>query len=288
MPASGRSSSSRSRRCAPSRARLLEVAAVLELPVWKRMTKIVLPAAFARINVGLRVAAAISLVVAVTIEIVLNPRGLGYHLVLAQQSLHIGLMWAQLVWLCLLGFVLNLDAQPRRRRLGIDVEAAMRRLLDPINLAALGFALSLLVAWQLLADAHLISPIFFPSPLRAIEVLQYRAFDGSLWVSLGGDRSAHGGWLAACLGHRHRPRCGHRLVPVGARAAQSNARIHPAAARFGRHSRRHPVPRPVQCDVTDRHRVRGRLAGPARERPRLLFGFAATDRRVACARLQPP
>ena len=87
--------------------RLLEVAAVLELPLWKRMTKVVLPAAFARINVGLRVAAAISLVVAVTVEIVLNPRGLGYHLVLAQQSLHIGLMWAQLVWLCLLGFVLN-------------------------------------------------------------------------------------------------------------------------------------------------------------------------------------
>ena len=72
------------------------------------MTKIVLPAAFARINVGLRVAAAISLVVAVTVEIVLNPRGLGYNLILAEQSLQIGLMWAQLVWLCLLGYVLNL------------------------------------------------------------------------------------------------------------------------------------------------------------------------------------
>ncbi len=60
----------------------------------------------------------------------------------------------------------------------------MRRLLDPINLAAFGFALSLIVVWQLLADAHLLSPIFFPSPLRAIEVLQYRAFDGSLWTSL--------------------------------------------------------------------------------------------------------
>lgn len=88
--------------------RLLEVAAVLELPLWKRMTKIVLPAAFARINVGLRVSAAISLVVAVTVEIVLNPRGLGYHLILAQQSLQIGLMWAQIVWLCILGYVLNL------------------------------------------------------------------------------------------------------------------------------------------------------------------------------------
>jgi ABC-type nitrate/sulfonate/bicarbonate transport system permease component len=88
--------------------RLLEVAAVLELSLWKRMIKIVLPAAFARMNVGLRVAAAISLVVAVTVEIVLNPRGLGYHLILAQQSLQIGLMWAQIVWLCILGYVLNL------------------------------------------------------------------------------------------------------------------------------------------------------------------------------------
>jgi NitT/TauT family transport system permease protein len=88
--------------------RLLDVAAVLELPVWKKMAKIVLPAAFARINVGLRIAAAISLVVAVTVEIVLNPRGLGYRLILAEQSLEIGLMWAQLVWLCLLGYVLNL------------------------------------------------------------------------------------------------------------------------------------------------------------------------------------
>ncbi|MGB9042319.1 MAG: ABC transporter permease subunit, partial [Pseudolabrys sp.] len=76
--------------------------------LWKRMTKIVLPAAFERINVGLRVSAAISLVVAVTVEIVLNPRGLGYNLILAEQSLQIGLMWAQLVWLCLLGYVLNL------------------------------------------------------------------------------------------------------------------------------------------------------------------------------------
>jgi ABC-type nitrate/sulfonate/bicarbonate transport system permease component len=87
--------------------RLLDVAAVLELPYWKQMVMVILPAAFARINVGLRVAAAMSLVVAVTVEIVLNPRGLGYHLVLAEQSLKIGLMYAQLFWLCVVGYVLN-------------------------------------------------------------------------------------------------------------------------------------------------------------------------------------
>jgi ABC-type nitrate/sulfonate/bicarbonate transport system permease component len=43
----------------------------------------------------------------VTVEIVLNPRGLGYHLILAQQSLHVGLMYAQLFWLCVIGFLLN-------------------------------------------------------------------------------------------------------------------------------------------------------------------------------------
>ncbi len=87
--------------------RLLDVADALELPFWKQMLLIILPAAFARINVGLRVAAAISLVVAVTVEIVLNPRGLGYHLILASQELKIGLMYAQLVWLCILGYLLN-------------------------------------------------------------------------------------------------------------------------------------------------------------------------------------
>jgi ABC-type nitrate/sulfonate/bicarbonate transport system permease component len=87
--------------------RLLDVAAVLEMPFWRQMLTIVLPAAFARINVGLRVAAAISLIVAVTVEIVLNPRGLGYRLILASQELKIGLMYAQLVWLCVVGYLLN-------------------------------------------------------------------------------------------------------------------------------------------------------------------------------------
>ena len=87
--------------------RLLEVAIVLEMPLWTRLRKIILPAALARINVGVRIAAAIALVVAVTVEIVLNPRGLGYQLILAQQSFRIGLMYAQLFWLCVIGYVLN-------------------------------------------------------------------------------------------------------------------------------------------------------------------------------------
>jgi ABC-type nitrate/sulfonate/bicarbonate transport system permease component len=87
--------------------RLLEVADILEMTFAERLRKIILPAAFARINVSLRVATSIALVVAVTVEIVLNPRGLGYSLILAQQSLKVDVMYAQLLWLCVIGYALN-------------------------------------------------------------------------------------------------------------------------------------------------------------------------------------
>jgi NitT/TauT family transport system permease protein len=87
--------------------RLIDVADVMEMTFAERLRKIILPAALARINVGLRVAVGIALVVAVTTEVVLNPRGLGYSLILAQQSLNVALMYAQLVWLCVVGYALN-------------------------------------------------------------------------------------------------------------------------------------------------------------------------------------
>lgn len=88
--------------------RLLEVARSLELSYLDRMRKIILPAALGRIAVGLRLALAISLVVAVTVEIVLNPRGLGHSMIAAQQALRSDLMYAQLLWLGALGALLNL------------------------------------------------------------------------------------------------------------------------------------------------------------------------------------
>ena len=87
--------------------RLLEVARTLELSFASRVRKIILPAALGRINVGLRIAVSISLIVAVTVEIVLNPRGLGYSMIAAQQALRPDLLYAQLLWLGVLGWGLN-------------------------------------------------------------------------------------------------------------------------------------------------------------------------------------
>ena len=75
-----------------------------------RLWKIILPAALSRINVGIRVAVGFALVVAVTVEIIVNPRGLGYSLILAQQSLRVDLMYAQLLWLSIVGYAINAAA----------------------------------------------------------------------------------------------------------------------------------------------------------------------------------
>jgi sulfonate transport system permease protein len=60
----------------------------------------------------------------------------------------------------------------------------MRKLFNPIRLAALVFAAAFVLGWQGLADLKLISPIFFPPPSRTFDVLLARMADGSIWVSL--------------------------------------------------------------------------------------------------------
>ena len=97
--------------------RLLEVAHVIGLSPWARIRKIILPAALPRIIVALRLAIGIALVVAVTVEIAANPLGLGYGMLIAQQSLDPGLMLALLLWIGLLGWALNILMDKVQHRL---------------------------------------------------------------------------------------------------------------------------------------------------------------------------
>ncbi|MGH7076384.1 MAG: ABC transporter permease [Stellaceae bacterium] len=97
--------------------RLLDVGRVLRMPLPTITWKIVLPAALPRIFVGVRLATGIALIVAVTVEIVANPLGLGYMLMIAEQSLHPGLMFAALVWVGVIGWALNTILLFMQRRL---------------------------------------------------------------------------------------------------------------------------------------------------------------------------
>lgn len=91
-------------------ARLLEVADALRLSVTARLFKIVLPAMVPRLFVALRLGVAIALVVSVTVEIAANPHGLGYAIMMAQQSLDPALMLAWLFWIAVLGYAINTGA----------------------------------------------------------------------------------------------------------------------------------------------------------------------------------
>ncbi|MBH1963003.1 MAG: ABC transporter permease subunit [Comamonadaceae bacterium] len=90
--------------------RLLEVARALQMNAWQRFTWIVGPAIVPRLFVALRLGVAIALVVAVTVEIAANPHGMGYSMMIAQQSLDPALMLAWLLWIGLVGFAINAGA----------------------------------------------------------------------------------------------------------------------------------------------------------------------------------
>jgi ABC-type nitrate/sulfonate/bicarbonate transport system permease component len=87
--------------------RLIEVARALRLGPLSRVAKIVVPAALPRIFVAFRLAAGVALIVAVTVEIAVNPIGLGAGIMTAGQALRPELMLAYLLWIGLVGFALN-------------------------------------------------------------------------------------------------------------------------------------------------------------------------------------
>ncbi|MBN9077118.1 MAG: ABC transporter permease [Rhizobiales bacterium 65-79] len=97
--------------------RLLEVSRALRLSTLQRIFKIVIPAALPRIIVAFRLAAGFALVVAVTVEIAANPQGMGYGILIAQQSLSPQLMLAYLLWIGLVGYGLNVLLSLAQQRL---------------------------------------------------------------------------------------------------------------------------------------------------------------------------
>jgi ABC-type nitrate/sulfonate/bicarbonate transport system permease component len=104
--------------------RLLEVSQVLALSPWQRGLKIVLPAIVPRLFVALRLGVAVSLVVAVTVEIAANPNGMGYAMMIAQQSLDPALMLAWLGWIGVVGYAINLAALMLQQRVARAMGAA--------------------------------------------------------------------------------------------------------------------------------------------------------------------
>jgi ABC-type nitrate/sulfonate/bicarbonate transport system permease component len=96
---------------------LLDLSRVLRLSPWARAVKIVLPATLPRYFVAFRLSAAVALIIAVTVEIAINPMGVGFELMKAAQSLHPARMFAMLSWIGLVGWSLNAALLFAQRRL---------------------------------------------------------------------------------------------------------------------------------------------------------------------------
>jgi NitT/TauT family transport system permease protein len=97
--------------------RLIEVSRALRLSPLDRVRKIIIPAALPRIFLAFRLAASIALIVAVTVEIAINPIGLGAAIMAAQQALRPDLMLAYLVWIGIVGYGLNAGLVAAQRHL---------------------------------------------------------------------------------------------------------------------------------------------------------------------------
>jgi ABC-type nitrate/sulfonate/bicarbonate transport system permease component len=87
--------------------RLIEVARALEFNTLERFVKFLFPAALRQLFMGFRLGLGVALVVAVTVEVAVNPQGLGYSMTSAQAALRPDQVIALLVWIGLVGWTVN-------------------------------------------------------------------------------------------------------------------------------------------------------------------------------------
>jgi ABC-type nitrate/sulfonate/bicarbonate transport system permease component len=84
-----------------------EVARAYRVPAWPRFTAIVIPAALPQIFAGLRVGLQTALLLMVVSELVASTGGIGFVILQSQQTFDTPTMWAGIVVLGVLGYLLN-------------------------------------------------------------------------------------------------------------------------------------------------------------------------------------
>ncbi|WP_234312747.1 ABC transporter permease [Streptomyces sp. SCSIO 75703] len=96
---------------------LLQMSRVYGLSSSQRIRQVVLPAAAPQIFVGARVSLSIGMILMVVSEMAGSTNGLGYFVLLSQQTFAIPEMWAGIILLGLIGYVTNLLFVLAERRL---------------------------------------------------------------------------------------------------------------------------------------------------------------------------
>ncbi len=97
--------------------RLMEVASMLRLSTWQRIVKLQLPHALPDIFAGMRVSIAIALIITVASEMLSSQPGIGYLMLLAARAFRSAEIFAGILILGVLGFVINVTMQRIEDRL---------------------------------------------------------------------------------------------------------------------------------------------------------------------------
>ncbi|MFD9905033.1 ABC transporter permease [Streptomyces sp. NPDC059063] len=94
-----------------------DTARAFHIPTHVQLVRVVVPAALPKIAAGLRITLSLSLILMVLSEWLLADSGLGHFLITAQRTFDILDMWAAIVLLGLIGYLLNLLFLAAERRL---------------------------------------------------------------------------------------------------------------------------------------------------------------------------
>ena len=86
---------------------MLDMGRVFRISRPTMLLRVIIPAALPKIFAGLRIGATVSLLAAVVSELMLATNGIGYRLVIAQTQFKMADLWAWIVLLAVLGFVIN-------------------------------------------------------------------------------------------------------------------------------------------------------------------------------------
>lgn len=87
---------------------LVDTARAYGIPAQERIRRIVLPAALPQISVGMRLSLSLAVIVMVVSEYFSSTSGVGYVLLISKNTFQLGPMWAAILLIGLIGYLLNL------------------------------------------------------------------------------------------------------------------------------------------------------------------------------------
>jgi ABC-type nitrate/sulfonate/bicarbonate transport system permease component len=96
---------------------LIETARSFSIPRWERIRRLVVPGAMPQIAAGMRTSLSLAVIIMVVAEYFSSTSGVGYVLLISKNTFQLGPMWAAIVLIGVIGYVLNLAYMLAERRM---------------------------------------------------------------------------------------------------------------------------------------------------------------------------